>query len=552
MREVAQAMSTTATQANRAAAAVTEANRAIAATPRITASASAVPAVRAPLVAQPIVSAATGQRVPTANAAPVAQLAADAGRAQTTVERLTAAARSQRSALAELAPAASAAAVSYRQIAATPIRMEAPQGISAAAAALANVAAQAENANRAITGLNRTGLPSGRQSAVAQTITQQTTTTATTNVGGTAPSPAGMNAFAAATAHGTTAVNGFAAAEGRAAEAAQHLAEANARNEAAQARLAVAIQRVAAAQASLDNASRSGSGSPDAVAQAQTRLQSAQAAVSTATANVARTQRGATEATERHRAALAATGRQSTLTANQTQQLHFQLHDFFVQVASGQSPLTAFIQQGSQLSGTFNGAGGAFRAIMSVLTPMRLALGGAAGAVAALGYAFYEGSKQSKAFADAIVLSGNYAGQTEGKFNALTREVAARGTATVGAAREAAQALIATGEVGPQVFSAATEAVTRYAEATGQTAADVVKDFASMGRAPTKWAEEHNRSLNFITAAQYELIKSFEESGRSADAQAGAELERPGSCADQWQESMVGLVGCRLRSDWPC
>jgi hypothetical protein len=468
---------------------------------QVTAARAVTPAV------QPVVrSASTGAVAPTAvpnvavtGAAGIGQLTTAATGARSAIDRLTASARAQRSALAELEPTAAEVANLYRRMAVGPVNFT-RQG--------AQVVPAAGRSNPA---------------AGAPTPTPQPAQSSNPASGRAAPAPnqgaaGAFTAAAAAANRGATATNAFTAAQGRAAEAAQHLAEANARNEAANARLAAAIQRATIAQVAFDNASRSG-GNAEAAVAAQTRLQSAQAAVSTATANVARTQRGATEAAERHRAALAATGRQSALTANQTQQLHFQLHDFFVQVASGQSPLTAFVQQGSQLSGTFGGAGGAFRAITSLLTPMRLALGGVAGAVAALGYAFYEGSKQSKAFADAIVLSGNYAGQTEGKFNALTREVAARSTATVGAAREAAQALIATGEVGPQVFSAATEAVTRYAEATGQTAADVVKDFASMGRAPSKWAEEHNRSLNFITAAQYELIKTFEESGRSADAQ---------------------------------
>jgi len=529
MRDVAQAMSATATQASRVTTAVTEANRAIAATPRITAAASAAPVARSPLVAQSIVSAATGQQVPTATGTPVAQLALDAGRAQTTVERLTSAARTQRSALAELAPAVSSAAASYRQITSTPIRLDAPQGISATAAALASVAAQAESANRAVTALSRTATPAASQSSASQTISRQTSNTTTTNVAGTAPSPAGMNAFAAATAHGTTAVNAFTAAQGRAAEAAQHLAEANARNEAAQARLALAVQRAATAQAALDNASRSGSGGTEAVATAQTRLQSAQAAVSVATTNVARSQSAASEAAERHRVALGSVGRQATLTAFQEQQLHFQLHDFFVQVASGSSPLTAFIQQGSQLSGTFGGAGGAFRALVSQITPMRVLFGGVAGAVAALGYAFYEGSRQSKAFADAVVLTGNYAGQTEGKITSLTRQIASHGQVTASAARDAAQAALSSGQVGPQVFAQATEAIALYAQATDQAAGDVAKDFADMARSPSKWAEEHNRTLHFITAAQYETIKAFEDGGKAADAQGviyGALIER--------------------------
>lgn len=214
-----------------------------------------------------------------------------------------------------------------------------------------------------------------------------------------------------------------------------------------------------------------------------------------------------------------ALGKSTKLAAWQTQQLGFQVHDFFVQIASGGSPMTALVQQGSQLSGTFGGAGNAVRAITSLITPMRLAMGGAAAAVAALGYAFLEGSRQSRQFADAIVLSGNYAGQTEGQFNAMARGIAASGQVSVSAAREFGQALVATGQVGPQVFERATEAAARYGEATGQTAEEVAKDFASMGRDAVRWAIEHNRSMNFLKAGQIDQIQAFQEAGRAADAQ---------------------------------
>lgn len=212
-------------------------------------------------------------------------------------------------------------------------------------------------------------------------------------------------------------------------------------------------------------------------------------------------------------------GAGSKLAAFQTQQLGFQLHDFTVQVLSGQSPLIAFVQQGSQLSGTFGGAGNAFKAVLGLLTPMRVVLGGVAGAAAALGFAFYEGSRQSQAFAQALTLTGNFAGQTEGQFNALTKAVAKSTGETVGNVRELGQALLSTGEIGPQVFAAATQAAVGYGQATGKTAEEVAKDFAAMARSPAKFAAEANRQLNFITAAQYAAIKAFEDNGRAADAQ---------------------------------
>jgi hypothetical protein len=513
LRDVAQAMSATATQATRAATAVTEANRAIAATPRITAAASSTPAVRAPLVSQPIVSAATGQRVPTAAGAPVAQLATDAGRAQAAVERLTSAARNDRNALAQLAPAAAAAAGSYRQIAAAPIRMDAPQGISATAAALANVAAQAENARRGIVGLNQ-------GAAVRQPAAQAPAAVATPNVA--APNTTGMNAFAAATAHGTTATNAFAASQGRAAEAAQHLAEANARNEAAQAHLAATVQRAAAAQAAFDNASRSGSSNTDAIAAAQTRLQLAQAAVSVATANVARSQRAATDAAERHRVALQSVGRQSQLTSFQTQQLHFQLHDFFVQVASGQSPLTALVQQGSQLSGTFGGTGGAVRAVLSLLTPTTIAFGAAAVAVGGFALAL---SKAESAARDLNAVQAQLAGTgRKGLFSdAELRVYLAQLSELPGVTRDTAAAIVIelakVHEIGGSLFKDLATLSVDYAKATGKDAPEAARDLAKAFSDPKRGAEQLDAALGSLTSAQLLQIDQLSRLGDKAGAQ---------------------------------
>jgi len=216
---------------------------------------------------------------------------------------------------------------------------------------------------------------------------------------------------------------------------------------------------------------------------------------------------------------VSALGQANKMTADQARQLSFQMHDFFVQVASGQSVLTAAIQQGSQLSGTFNGIGGAVKAVGSLITPMTVGVTAAATAVGTLGYAFLEGEKQSKAFADSLVLSGNFAGQTEGMFNSLAKKIAEGGQVTVGATREYAQALIATGEIGPQVLGLATEAAAKYGAATGKTAQEVAADFAKMSRAPSEFAKEANRSLNNLTAAQYAAMKSFEENGKAADSQ---------------------------------
>ncbi|HKW83002.1 MAG TPA: phage tail length tape measure family protein [Burkholderiaceae bacterium] len=215
-------------------------------------------------------------------------------------------------------------------------------------------------------------------------------------------------------------------------------------------------------------------------------------------------------------------GSASQLNTQQMQGLVHSVRAFTDSVLAGQSPLRAFAIEFGKLSGTFGGAGNALSAITGLLSPVRLALTAVAAAVAAIGTAFYASAKASKEFKDAVTLSGNFAGQTAGQFDATAKRIAAQPntTVTVGEAKEAGQALIQTGEVGPQVFAAATEAVARYAKATGQTAKDVAKDFAGMSGDVLKWATEHNRQLNFVTTKQLQQIKTLQDTGREVDAQA--------------------------------
>ena len=222
-------------------------------------------------------------------------------------------------------------------------------------------------------------------------------------------------------------------------------------------------------------------------------------------------------------------GKSAFASKNQLLTLQYTISDVVASAASGISPLTILLQQGGQVFDVFGGAaaqanGGFFKnffgTIGAVLTPARLAIGGVTAALGALGFAFFEGSKQSKAFADSLVLTGNFAGITEGQFNSLARGIAASGTVSVSTAREFTQALVSTGEVGPKVFGAAAEAAALYGNATGKTAQEVAQSFASMTRDVTAWATENNRSLNFLTFAQLQQIKTLQEQGRAGEAQA--------------------------------
>jgi lambda family phage tail tape measure protein len=206
------------------------------------------------------------------------------------------------------------------------------------------------------------------------------------------------------------------------------------------------------------------------------------------------------------------------LTAQESAQLAFQLNDLFVQIASGGSPLLALVQQGSQLNGTFGGFRGTLRALGSVITPVRVALAGVAGAVGALAIGFAKGNSESAALNRSLAATGNAAGLTEGRFNSLARSIADNTNTSIGSAREAFSSLAGSGRLSGQALESAGTAVQLLSKVTGESASDIAKDFAKAADAPSKFAEELNKTYNFLSAAQLKYIKELEDQGNTQRA----------------------------------
>jgi len=210
------------------------------------------------------------------------------------------------------------------------------------------------------------------------------------------------------------------------------------------------------------------------------------------------------------------------LTAHQTQQLSFQLNDLFVQIASGQSPITALIQQGSQLNGTFGGVGGTLRAIGSLITPFRVAVGGAAAVVGALALAYKQGAEQAQEYRKALILTGNAAGTTVSQMT----DMAARIDDVVGTQAKAAEvlALLAgSGRVGADNLEQLTTTAIKMERVVGQSIEDTVKQFAELAKAPAEASVKFNETMNYLTVSIYEQIKALQEQGRTEEAAALAQ-----------------------------
>jgi len=275
------------------------------------------------------------------------------------------------------------------------------------------------------------------------------------------------------------------------------------------------------AKANLERMGQAGGTAAAGLSRTETAAKGAAAAIAAGAAATAQGARASIQQATAARTtadALQATGQAARLTGNQAAQLSAQLQDFFVQVQGGGSPLTALLQQGSQLSAVFGGVVPALRAVGGVLLSTAGAAGIAATAVAALGAAFVVGREQSAEFARAITLSGNAAGLTEGRYNSLAQSIADSTRTTIGSARETLLGLAASGRISGDALESAGVAAQLLAKVTGQGAQDIIKDFARAADAPAKYAAELNRSYNFLSARQLQYIRELDDQGRQQEA----------------------------------
>jgi phage-related minor tail protein len=226
----------------------------------------------------------------------------------------------------------------------------------------------------------------------------------------------------------------------------------------------------------------------------------------------------ATAALKRTEDGVKRVGTATAYTKQQMQQLSFQMTDIVSGLATGQSPFYVLMQQGGQLRDTFGGLGGAVRAVSSVFTLARVAAGGFAAGLGTVASAAIAGWQESNRLRDAITLTGNAAGMTQGRFNSLAESIAASTTATIGDAREMALALAETGRIGAPAMDAASRAAVAMQKATGASVESIVKDFARASSGVAKWAQEANQRFHFLTVEEFKLIAAMEKHGKTNEA----------------------------------
>lgn len=259
---------------------------------------------------------------------------------------------------------------------------------------------------------------------------------------------------------------------------------------------------------------------------------------------------------------LNATGKAGAASAAQISQgmrmLPMQMTDVVTSLASGMPLWMVMIQQGGQLKDSFGGIGPMFRGIGSAVMgigPATLVIAGMFAAVAVGVTAFVAGQRESDALAVSIRNTGNAAGLTSTRYEELIKTTVAATGAATGMAREAAAAAVASGEFGGTSISAATQAITAYAKATGKTADEAAQNFKGIGRNAVQWAEDQNRSLHFLNIETYTHIRSLQEQGRAQEAASVAMQAMTRHLSEQPQhlgfiERAANAAGNAMSSFW--
>lgn len=191
-----------------------------------------------------------------------------------------------------------------------------------------------------------------------------------------------------------------------------------------------------------------------------------------------------------------------------------------------------------RMSQRVDGAGAAF-------TRFAIPVAASTAVVAAYAAVTYGAWQENRQFENTLTLTGNAAGLTKASFDDLSRGIEESTNATIGQSKQIALELAKTGRFSSEVIASFGKAAAVTQQITGKSAADIVRDFASMEGGVAKWAAEHNKSMNFVTLEQYNYIRNLEEQGRTEEAYLFASETYLKALQEQHEKSLT-----EIERDW--
>lgn len=213
-----------------------------------------------------------------------------------------------------------------------------------------------------------------------------------------------------------------------------------------------------------------------------------------------------------------AAGAQFKMNEQQKIQLTYQTTDLFTQIASGQSPFIAILQQGGQLKDAMGGLGNMFRAVGSLFTPFSVGLGTVAIGLGSVAVAAYQARDDLDKLRDALTLTGNYSGVTEESFQKLANTLSDKTKASLGLTKDALMEVISSGQFTGTSINAVTQAIITYSQIAGVTAAEATQKLKGGLSGTAEGAKSLNKEMNFLTLEQYKQIEALEKANKKQEA----------------------------------
>ncbi|EPM6208727.1 phage tail tape measure protein [Enterobacter hormaechei] len=191
---------------------------------------------------------------------------------------------------------------------------------------------------------------------------------------------------------------------------------------------------------------------------------------------------------------------------NAMRYLPMQMTDIVTSLASGMPVYMVAIQQGGQLRDSFGGVGNALKAMLSMVTPARVAIGGLAGAVLIAAKA---GSDYFTAYDEinkAIIRTGNIAGTSALQIMASSQSIAASTGATVGTVQSLMTELVGMGSLTQQQLEKAAGSTALAVQTGIVSAQDITKAYKDIEKDPVKALQSLNGQYNFLTVSQLKHV----------------------------------------------
>lgn len=195
-----------------------------------------------------------------------------------------------------------------------------------------------------------------------------------------------------------------------------------------------------------------------------------------------------------------------------------QITDIVVSLQGGQRPLTVLLQQGGQLKDMFGGIVPAAKALSSTFLGMINPVTLSATAFAALGAAWYQGSREMEDFRTHLTMTGGAVGLSVDQLSQMASQMDAMAGVTRGRAVEALTEVAKSGKIAGDQIGLVGEVAVRSSRILGREISDVVDEFAKLAEEPAKASAKLNEQYNYLTASVYDQIRALEEQGNKQEA----------------------------------